>query len=91
MDLQNAISAPRFYSVSAPSSFSPHEFTPGGLRLESDLYQQVSAELVAMGYLLEEDPVWDREFGAFGAIMLGSDGTLLAGSDPREGTTAGGK
>lgn len=91
MDLQSAISAPRFYSISAPSSFSPHEFTSGGLRLESDLYQQVADELSALGYLPGEDPVWDKDFGAVGAIMLGSDGSLYAGSDPREETTAGGK
>lgn len=91
MDLQNAISAPRFYSISAPSSFSPHEFTPAGLRLESDLYQQVAEKLAALGYLPEEDAKWDKDFGAVGAIMLAPDGILLAGSDPREETTAGGK
>ena len=91
MDLQSAISAPRFYSISAPSSFSPHEFTSAGLRLESDLYQQVAEELAALGYLPEEDPKWDKDFGAVGAIIPGPDGTLLAGSDPREETTAGGK
>jgi len=91
MDLQSAISAPRFYSISAPSSFSPHEFTSGGLRLESDLYQQVADELSTLGYWPEEDPRWDKDFGAVGAIMIGPDGTLLAGSDPREETTVGGK
>jgi gamma-glutamyltranspeptidase/glutathione hydrolase len=91
MDIQQAISAPRFYSISAPSSFSPHEFTPGGLRIEADLYQQVADELSALGYLPEEDPVWDKDFGAVGAILIGPDGKLYAGSDPREETTAGGK
>ena len=33
MDLQQAIAAPRFYSISAPSSFTPHETNPGTLRL----------------------------------------------------------
>jgi hypothetical protein len=66
-------------------------FTSGGLRLESDLYQQVADELSALGYLPEEDPVWDKDFGAVGAIMLGSDGSLYAGSDPRDETTVGGK
>ena len=53
--------------------------------------QQVSAQLMAMGYQLEEDPAWDKDFGAVGAMMVGPDGTLLAGSDPREETTSGGK
>jgi gamma-glutamyltranspeptidase/glutathione hydrolase len=91
MDIQQAVSAPRFYSISAPSSFSPHEFTPGGLRLESDLYQQVAEALTAFGYLPIEDPAWDKDFGAVGAILLGPHGKLYAGADPREETTAGGK
>jgi gamma-glutamyltranspeptidase/glutathione hydrolase len=91
MDIQQAISAPRFYSISAPSSFSPHEFTPGGLRIESDLYRQVADDMSALGYLPEEDPTWDKDFGAVGAILIGPDGKLYAGADPREETTAGGK
>ena len=91
MDIQQAISAPRFYSISAPSSFSPHEFTPGGLRIESELYQQVADDLSALGYLPEEDPAWDKDFGAVGAILIGPDGKLYAGADPREETTAGGR
>jgi gamma-glutamyltranspeptidase/glutathione hydrolase len=91
MDIQQAVSAPRFYSISAPSSFSPHEFTPGGLRLESDLYQQVHEQLSALGYIPQEDPAWDKDFGAVGAILIGPDGKLYAGADPREETTALGK
>lgn len=91
MDIQQAISAPRFYSISAPSSFSPHEFTPGGLRLESDLYQQIHEAMSALGYTPIEDPAWDKDYGAVGAILVGPDGKLYAGADPREETTAGGK
>jgi len=91
MDIEQAISAPRFYSISAPSSFSPHEFTPGGLRLEADLYQQVAGQLKALGYIPQESPAWDKDFGAVGAILLGPDGKLYAGADPREETTALGK
>ena len=88
MDIQQAVSAPRFYSISAPDSFSPHTFTPGGLRLESDLYQQVSEQLKELGYVPQEDPAWDKDFGAVGAILIGTDGKLYAGADPREETTA---
>ncbi len=91
MDIQQAVSAPRFYSISAPSSFSPHEFTPGGIRLASDLYQKVSEQLAALGYVPQEDPVWDKDFGAVGAILIGPDGKLYAGADPREETTAMGR
>ena len=91
MDIQQAVSAPRFYSISAPSSFSPHEFTPGGLRIEADLYQLVATDLAALGYVPQEDPAWDKDFGAVGAILIGPDGKLYAGADPREETTALGK
>lgn len=91
MNIQQAVSAPRFYSISAPSSFSPHEFTPGGLRLEADLFAQVAQELTALGYTTLENPAWDKDFGAVGAIMLGAEGQLEAGADPREETTSGGR
>lgn len=91
MDLQQAVSAPRFYSISAPSSFAPHEFTPGGLRLEADLYAQAAQALADLGYVTLEDPAWDKEFGAVGTIMVGPDGFYYAAADPREETTALGK
>ncbi len=91
MDLQQAINAPRFYSISAPSSFSPHEFTPAGIRLEADLYAQAAQGLKSLGYDVSEDPKWDKDFGAVGAIIRNADGELLAGADPREETTAMGR
>ncbi len=91
MDIQQAISAPRFYSISAPSSFAPHEFTPAGLRLEASLYEQSAAGLQQIGYTLEKDPDWDKDYGAVGAILIGADGRIYAGADPREETLAGGK
>lgn len=91
MDVQQAISAPRFSSISAPSSFAPHESTPAGLRLEADLYAQTAESLRALGYTTIESPRWDKDFGAVGAILRGDDGAIFAGADPREETTAGGK
>jgi gamma-glutamyltranspeptidase/glutathione hydrolase len=89
MDIQQAVSAPRFFSINAPSSF--YELVPGGIRLESDLYQKVASQLAGLGYVPKEDPAWDKEFGAVGAILTGPDGILYAGADPREETTALGK
>ncbi len=91
MDIQQAISAPRFYSISTPSSFSPHEFTPSGIRLEADLYKTAAKPLRVLGYNTQENPVWDKDFGAVGAIVKGLQGSLWAGADPREETTAMGK
>ena len=47
--------------------------------------------LTAPGYTREEDPKWDKDFGAVGAIVIGQNPELLAGADPREETTALGK
>ncbi len=91
MDLQTAIDAPRFFSVSAPNSFAPHEAKPGTLRLEADLHAHSAAGLAELGYTLARDPAWDKDFGAVGAILVAGDGRLLAGADPREETTAGGR
>jgi gamma-glutamyltranspeptidase/glutathione hydrolase len=90
MGIQDAISAPRFYSTAAPSSFAPNEAFPGHLRLEADLYDTVAQGLTALGYIPDQDPKWDKDYGAVGAIVREADGTLSVGADPREETTAGG-
>jgi hypothetical protein len=38
-----------------------------------------------------EDPAWDKDFGAVGAILIGDGGHLYAGADPREETWADGR
>jgi gamma-glutamyltranspeptidase/glutathione hydrolase len=91
MDIQEAISAPRFYDISAPESFAPHDSYPGTIRLEADLYEVSAEGLADYGYTIERDEMWNKDFGAVGAILVNSDGTIHAGSDPREETTAGGK
>ena len=91
MDIEEAISAPRFYDVSMPESFAPHDSYPHTIRLESDLYQVSGAGLETLGYTVEEDNNWNKDYGAVGAILVNEDGTINAGSDPREETTAGGK
>lgn len=88
MDVQAAISAPRFYSINSPSSFSPHEYTPAGIRLEGDLHATSAAGLRQLGYTTIKDANWDKDFGAVGAIIRRPDGTLIAAADPREETTA---
>lgn len=91
MDIEQAVSAPRFYTIAWPSSFAPHESYPTHIRLEADLYATTADGLKALGYTPEEDPKWDKDFGAVGAIMVDENGQLLAGADPREETTSMGK
>jgi gamma-glutamyltranspeptidase/glutathione hydrolase len=89
MGIQEAISAPRFRTLSVPSSFSPHESEPGTLWLEAPLHQSAGIELAAYGYDVVRREAWDNEFGAVGAVQAPGDG-LLAAADPREATWAGG-
>jgi gamma-glutamyltranspeptidase / glutathione hydrolase len=92
MDVQQAINAPRFRTISAPSSFSPHEAFPHTIQLEHDLYiePELADALVRRGYIVEEAERYDPGFGKVGAIIR-EGGVLLAGSDPRGETTAAGK
>jgi gamma-glutamyltranspeptidase / glutathione hydrolase len=90
MNIKDAIAAPRFQSMSAPSSFSPHEAHPGELWMEETLYEKVAGELAAKGYKLRSFGGWDNQFGAVGAVIRDGD-RLLAGSDPREEGTAAGE
>jgi gamma-glutamyltranspeptidase/glutathione hydrolase len=55
------------------------------------LYATAAEGLTSLGYTPEEDPKWDKDFGAVGAIVIGESGALLAGADPREETTSMGK
>jgi gamma-glutamyltranspeptidase/glutathione hydrolase len=83
MNVEDAISAPRFYDVTAPSSFAPHEAFPGTLRLEEDLYNTVAPGLGALGYTLVKDTKWNMDYGGVGALVRGEDGKIYVGADPR--------
>ena len=90
MDIQQAINAPRFRTMSMPATFAPHESAPGTLLLEGKLYAQSAEGLKALGYTPLRYPDWDNTFGAVGAAIRNADG-LVGGSDPREETWAVGK
>jgi gamma-glutamyltranspeptidase/glutathione hydrolase len=90
MNIQQAIEAPRFRSMSMPATFAPHAAYPATLWLESSLYNRTVVDLQKRGYHVLEYPDWDNLFGSVGAVIQ-SDGTLIGGSDPREETWAAGK
>jgi gamma-glutamyltranspeptidase/glutathione hydrolase len=82
MDLQQAIEAPRYSCMHFPSSFYPHESSPGLLRLESRIDERVRAELAERGHKVEMRPPWSD--GNVLAVSLdGAGGRLAAGADPR--------
>jgi len=90
MGIQQAIDAPRFRCLTWPDSFAPHESEPGVLDLEAILYDAIAADLEGLGYEVRRWPGWDNHFGAVGAVLR-EGGELVAGSDPREATTAAGR
>jgi gamma-glutamyltranspeptidase/glutathione hydrolase len=85
MDIQEAISAPRFATFSFPNSFAPYTHFPGLLNVEDRLPEGVLAELAARGHKIERWPAVTRRAAAVEAILLDSQtGFLRAGADPRQ-------
>ena len=82
MNLQEAIEAPRYSCLHAPSSFHPHDAHPGLLRVESRIDERVCAELVARGHRIETRPPW-CDGNVLAVALDGARGRLAAGADPR--------
>ncbi|TGM46755.1 gamma-glutamyltransferase family protein [Leptospira biflexa] len=92
MDPQKAVEAPRFRSVNWPDSFSPHAYRPGGIELESSLFEIVSDELKAKGYKVYKKGHLDNDFGAVCAVLNDNKNKRLLGvADPREESSAEGR
>ncbi|MFQ5828378.1 MAG: gamma-glutamyltransferase family protein [Candidatus Methylomirabilia bacterium] len=88
MPPQQAVEAPRVASRSFPDSFWPHPAFPGQLRVEGRIPREVSRALADLGHRIEDWPEWEWRAGAVCAIVVGPDGALLAGADPRRGAHA---
>ncbi|MGZ3511270.1 MAG: gamma-glutamyltransferase family protein [Candidatus Binataceae bacterium] len=82
MNLQEAIEAPRYSCMHAPSSFYPHDAAPGLVRMEDRIDERVRAELAALGHKVETRPAW-----CDGNVLAVSHDSarerLAAGADPR--------
>lgn len=84
MSAQEAVTAPRFASYSFPSSFEPHAYHPGLLKLEGLIDRTVGDELAGRGHTVEWWP--DRIWLAGSVCMIDADrrrGMLTGGADPR--------
>jgi gamma-glutamyltranspeptidase/glutathione hydrolase len=89
MDVQAAIDAPRFASYSFPSSFEPHDYHPGLLRLEDRLPKETGAALEKLGHKVEWWPDFTWLAGAVCMIVAERDtGLRMAGADPRRHSAA---
>ncbi|MCB1738886.1 MAG: gamma-glutamyltransferase [Gammaproteobacteria bacterium] len=84
MGPQAAVEAPRFASYSFPSSFEPHDYHPGLLKIEGRMDPAVGEALTALGHRIERWP--DMTWLAGSICMIDADrrrGLLSAGADPR--------
>jgi gamma-glutamyltranspeptidase/glutathione hydrolase len=82
MPVQDAIEMPRFASVHPPSSFFPHQATPGGLRVEGRIPAAVVDQLAARGHVVTVEDDWIA--GDVLCIRVdATHGCLHAGADPR--------
>ena len=88
MDLQQAVEAPRFSSLSFPSSAWPHADQPGRLLLEPEIESRIGSALTAMGHRAEiwpqTGPDYFTNVSCACAIMVETKtGVLKGAADPR--------
>src|SRR5437667_6271230 len=81
MNIQQAIEAPRWSSRSFPASPFPHTMYPGDMSVESRIPEATRQALIAKGHELRVTGAWTQ--GSNGGIVVGSNGVLSAGADPR--------
>jgi gamma-glutamyltranspeptidase/glutathione hydrolase len=90
MNVQAAIEAPRIVSASFPSSFYPHAYEPGVVRVEGRIPPDVRQQLAALGHVVETLPDVAPTVAAVCAIRRREGGVLEAGADPRRDSYAAG-
>jgi gamma-glutamyltranspeptidase/glutathione hydrolase len=74
MNMQSAVSVPRIH----------HQWLPDQIRVE----QGISADTVKLLQSKGHTVVTDSAMGAIQSIMIGEDGTLYGGADPRRSTSS---
>jgi gamma-glutamyltranspeptidase/glutathione hydrolase len=85
MDIQEAIDAPRFISLSFPNSFAPYSHYPGLMALEDRFNPGVADELKGLGHKIEMLPAYSRRFASVEAILhQPKTGFFRSGADPRQ-------
>lgn len=90
MNVQAAIEAPRVISASFPSSFHPHGYEPGVLRVEARIPPAVRDALTARGHTIHLLPDLAPAAAAVCAIRRLDNGVLEGGADPRRQSYAAG-
>jgi len=90
MNVQAAIEAPRVISASFPSSFHPHPYEPGVVRVEGRIPPNVREQLAALGHAVEVLPDVAAAVASVCAIRRRDGGVLEGGADPRRASYAAG-
>jgi gamma-glutamyltranspeptidase/glutathione hydrolase len=90
MNIQAAIEEPRVISASFPSSFHPHPYEPGVVRVEGRVLPEVRDRLVTLGHTVEVLPDMAPAVAAVCAIRRHEGGVFEAGADPRRESYAAG-
>ncbi len=84
MDVQQAVEAPRFASLSFPNSFEPHAYLPGRLQIEGRIPQTTADDLAGRGHDVAVWDDWTWLAGSMCAIVKDHrSGIFSAGADPR--------
>ncbi|TGK36078.1 gamma-glutamyltransferase family protein [Leptospira gomenensis] len=92
MDPQTAVEKPRFRSLNWTDSFSPHNYYPGRIELEKDIFELHGKTLEKLGYEVVGRGVWEYDFGApCVSLKNPMTGKLYGGADPRKESWAEGK
>ena len=89
MDPQSAVEAPRFGSISFPSSFSPHEYRPGVLEIEEGISSRTAKDLSGLGH--EIAWIEESQSGATSVCAIRADtrtGVLCGAADHRRNSYA---
>ena len=85
MDIQEAIDAPRFMSMSFPNSFAPYNHYPGLLGLEDRFLSNTPEELISLGHKIEKFPAYSRRLASVEAVLYQPNtGFFRSGADPRQ-------
>jgi gamma-glutamyltranspeptidase/glutathione hydrolase len=90
INIQAAIEEPRVISASFPSSFHPHPYEPGVVRVEGRILPEVRDRLVTLGHTVEVLPDMAPAVAAVCAIRRREGGVFEAGADPRRESYAAG-
>ncbi|HLJ59139.1 MAG TPA: gamma-glutamyltransferase [bacterium] len=90
MNAQAAIEAPRVISASFPSSFHPHGYEPGVVRVEGRIPPSVREHLAVRGHTVHVLPDFTPVAAAVCAIRRRDGGVLEGGADPRRESYAAG-